>query len=924
MLILPVLSSGSEVALQKASKQIKEQYLISYSLELKKQSMMAFKGNPILRDRFSNKTQLDALFQTPTAYHKGSERWNGYPLPGEYSQVTQLEWEIHENQRFRHPQDHFSSPSDTGANFRDDLLHFPETTISWEKDYSYGALPPLVDIVKGRQWVFSASMDGRLSAFHSSTGKVVWDFQFPLGEFVQHAMASFVYQDRLLISAGTNSGNLYFFLGETGSVFYKLNLGSPLNAPLHYFSSEEMTGLIAVSKKELICIDIISRTEKWRNILSEEVNLSPFSLQVGRQMLIFVGSAQGNIQAISLKGSTLWKKSLDTSRLASLMGFVKHARPYIAGASMSKSVFLLNAVNGEFLARKKIPAPPRSRLSVDAHSFAFGIVVADPEDASRSFMLSDHFFSEQKMVGQVSLAGNRFLGPIGVLIDGETFYYLLDQQWRLWMIQKGSRRAVKGFPFPLSLHPSADYPYQTGGMVLTEYALFAACPGKGLIAVGVPESIMADKSFQELNSNRRAQTNYRNDLDILPSADSMRFHSVSLSTPDKHRLLPKPGVLFFPKSRELMIVTSTTEGDIIFRNEEGLQRYHLRLNAGRMYVAPIIEFIREGEARIFLLSEKALQAWSWNISTQRVVRLWERRDLFSKGSTFIQTEHDSGSTLFFVDERKHLTAVACDSGDTLFREIVDSHQFVYYPIYAQVYLFCGSKKIDARSGKVLSRSYIAGSHSSIVSLAGKTYLFQADGLDMIAWDAHINEQIWRVRRLLCRQFCFQRPAPAILHKAYGAWAYWTDYNRLVCIDVVSGFISWRTTFRDDYILSSPTIAENHQQAVVFLGSIRGSIYAFNAKSGQSVKDYPVLLPGKENPEETIKGCSTPLLINGSLLVYRLESGLFQLGHVVPNNRDFKPIHFQVKDEFYKFSRPIFNRAEVFWNQKTYFSNIVQD
>ena len=243
---------------------------------------------------------------------------------------------------------------------------------------------PLVDIVKGKQWVFSASMDGRLSAFHSSTGKVVWDFQFPLGEFVQHAMASFVYQDRLLISAGTNSGNVYFFLGETGSVFYKLNLGSPLNAPLHYFSSEEMTGLIAVSKKELICIDIVSRTEKWRNTLSEEINLSPFSLQVGRQMVIFVGSAQGTIQAISLKGKNIWQKTLDASKLSSLLGFVKHARPYIAGASMSKSVFLLNAVNGELLTRKKIPAVPRSRLSVDANSFSFGIVVTDIEDSSMS------------------------------------------------------------------------------------------------------------------------------------------------------------------------------------------------------------------------------------------------------------------------------------------------------------------------------------------------------------------------------------------------------------------------------------------------------------------------------------------------------------------------------------------------------------
>jgi outer membrane protein assembly factor BamB len=924
MLILPIISSGNEVVLHKTSKKIIEQYRISYSIELKKQSMMAFKGNPVLRDRFSNKTQLDRIYQTPSAYYIGAKRWSGYPLPGEYPEVTQLEWEIQEKQRFRHAQDHLSNSLDKGANFREDLFHLPETTISWEKDYSYGALPPLVDLVKGKQWLFSSSMDGRLTAFIASTGRVVWDFQFPLGEFVQNTMASFVHKDRLIISAGTNSGNVYFFLGETGTVFFKINLGSPLNAPLHYFTSEEMTALIAVGKKELICIDLDSRAEKWRNTLSEEINLSPFSLQVGSQRYIFTGSTQGNIHAISLNGKSVWKKNLDASKLTYLSGFVKQGKPYIAGISMSKSVFLLHAVNGDLMARKKIPAPPRSRLSVDAESFSFALAVADPEDANMSLMISDHFFSEDKVAGQVAIPGNRFLGPIGVKLDGETFYYLIDQQWQLWMIQKGSRRAVKGYPFPLSLQAGAVYPYQTGGMVLTEYALFAACPGKGLIAVGIPENIILEKSFNELNSHQRSQSNYRNDLELLPSEEKLRLHSVSLSTPDKQRILPKPSIHFFPKSRDFLLVTTTPEGDLIFRDEEGIQRHYLKLSAGKMYVAPILQFIRDDEARIFLLSEKALQAWSWNVQTQRVVRLWERRDLYSKGSTFIQTEHDSGSTLYFVDERKHLTAVASDSGDTLFRELVDCYQFVYYPIYAQHYLFCGSKKVDARSGKLLSRSYIAGSHSSIVSLAGKTYLFQSDELDMIAWDAHKNEQIWRVRRLICKQYCFQRPAPAILHKAYGAWAYWTDYHRLVCIDVLSGFISWRASLRDDYALSSPTIAETASEIAVFLGSVRGKIFAFYAKSGQSFRAYPILLPGKEAPEEAMKGCSTPVLINASLLVYRLETGLVQLGRVAPNNRDFETIRFQVMDEKYKFSKVIFNRAELFWNQKMYFSNIVQD
>jgi outer membrane protein assembly factor BamB len=924
LLILPVVSSGNEVLLQKSSELAKEPYRISYSLELKKQNMQTFRGNPTIRDRFSNKTQLDLLNYTPSAYYIGSQRWSGYPLPGEYPSVTQLEWELQASQRFRYPQDHFSASHDAGINFRDDLLHFPETTVAWEKDYSYGALPPLVDLVKGRQWVFAASMDGRLSAFHSNTGRTQWEFKFPLGESIQNAMASFVHQDRLLLSAGTNLGNIYFFLAETGALFYKISLGSPLNAPLHYFKSEEMTGLIAVSKRELVCIDIEAGKEKWRKTISEEISLSPFSLQVGRQMLIIVGSISGNIHALSLEGNSIWQKSSDSSNLSCLVGFVSQAKPYIAGATMSKSVFLLNAANGQLLSRKKIPALPRSVLSVDARSFSFGIVVADPENTDKSYMLSDHFFSDQRIVGQVSLPGRRFLGPIGTRIDGETFYYLIDEQWGLWMIQKDSSRAVRGFPFRLSLYPGAYYPHQSGGMVLTDYALFAACPGKGLIAVGSPETFSMDRSFRELSSYQQTQSNYRNDIDRLPSAESIRLYPVSLSVPDKQRVLPKPGVLFFPKSRELFMITSTAEGDIVLYDEQGKQRYRLNLQAGRMNANPILEFIREDEVRIFLLSEKVLQSWAWNIHTQRLVRLWERRDLNSKASTFIQAEHDSGKTLYFVDERNYLTAVASDSGDTIFREIVDSHQFVYYVIYAQAYVFCGSKKIDARTGKLISRSFTPASHSSVVSLAGKSYLFQSDDLDMIAWDAHKQEQLWRVRRLWCKQYCFQRTAPAILHKAYGAWAYWTDYTRLVCIDVVTGFISWRASFRDDYMLSSPAIAENAGNVGVFLGSIRGNLYAFHARSGETLNGFPLQLPGKENPDETLKGCSIPLVLNGSLLIYRMETGLIQLGKITENNRDFNLIQFQVSDEHYKLSRPIFNRAEVFWDQKAYFSNIVQD
>jgi hypothetical protein len=113
------------------------------------------------------------------------------------------------------------------------------------------------------------------------------------------------------------------------------------------------------------------------------------------------------------------------------------------------------------------------------------------------------------------------------------------------------------------------------------------------------------------------------------------------------------------------------------------------------------------------------------------------------------------------------------------------------------------------------------------------------------------------------------------------------------------------------------------RATVYVGSIRGKLYAMDGISGDGVPPYPLLLPGEEEPGQQLKGLSSPVLVNGMLLIMRVEFGLIALGKLKPPNQAYYPVlmTWQKKESLTK--KYIFNRAQFFWDGYYRFSERVK-
>ncbi len=922
--ILPGFSHSNDLVLQKTSRLMMDKGSIEYTLQTFKKNMNRYEGIPVLKDQFSRHTQLRSFSQTPSAYYIQHHRHEGYPFSSQFHEVSALEWKLQPCQRYRHPQEFFIANNDGGVRLRNDILHLPEITVAWKKNYTYGAVAPVAEVVEDRKMIFSATMDGFIRAIYPVTGALLWEYELPAGEIIEKPMNTVQEQKRTLLTAVSNRGNLYVLLASSGSLVGTKSLGPSLSAPLYGVKYNNHHYLIVVTAPVITCIQLSPFKIVWQREQEGSITRSPFSMRIGREKWIFTTSREGIITAIDFKGNTIWQRSAQDRLPFGASGFVYQAVPYIAGVGESGHAFLLHAGEGTVLSRITLPGRPRSDMSIHASALSFALVCDDPFTEDQSIFFSSEFFPQSRLPGRITLPGKKFLGPIGVRMDDETWYYVVDSQQQLWMLQHGSIRPLQGYPYSLDFMESSFYPHLEGGLVLTEYALYAAFPGAGLYAIGMPEASTVDRSFVSLKSQQHRHSSYRNDMDQMPSPDIRQIIPANLSFPDHERPFAEPAVFFHREHRTPYIVQADSNGDLNFYNQQGEVSFQLMTGSGPVLVAPQFDYISSREVRIYILGAHQLQAWLWDPTNHQLEKIWERRDLKSSGSTFMLTELKQGERLFFVDERKFFTSVCAKSGETIFREVVDAWQFAYYLIYTQPLIFCGSRKIDAISGRVLSRPFIRNSHSSMVGVAGRVYLFQSNDRYMKAFDAHSHEVIWRVQKLWCRKYCFQQTSPAVLYKGYHAWVYWPDYQRMLCIDVLRGFIMWRERLTDDYFLASPAIAETIFEPVVFAGTIKGRLFAWNVHSQINLKGFPMDLPGRISPREELKGCSTPLLLNGSLLIYRRETGLIQLGEIRENSRALDKIFFEVTPREEQEKRKIFNRAQLKWDGKIFFSNITNN
>lgn len=947
--LLPSINIGKEFNIKKSSNLLKDKNKIEYSIEYSKEGFNEVL-NPYITDRIDNDLSLTSLSKLlPSSYKLNGKDYDGTPLKDDYKETSSLQWNIksfdsEEEKRLRYNQTYPNFDFAYNISFRTDLLYFPSSKIYKKltiSNFSIGNTAPILELVEGEIRLFLGSTDGRLLCVDPRSWRIYWEHNFPLGEGVNTPFVSFreeIGKDDSWsnIAVLTEAGKLYLFDCFDGSVRWskKLIEGAP--------KGRALIKILEYSNKNIISITLddqlfLINPKNGEEILKPKLPFNTSSLIIfplKNKPIIICASSEGIIQCFSIDGSILWGKTLNgrinyEGTLAMFDGTL-----YLLYATSSKALYVINGLTGNTIDIFTIPGHPRSSVSFDPGTLSYFLVTSnDLNDSKESILYGGSLLKDIPLIEtKVIIDGKYFIGPVGLRIKDETILYFVNENGKLYAIQKGAKKPVSNYPISLvSANEVSKVDSLEGYISITEGALFITSNNFGFVTIGTPFSNSKKSylsSFSYLSSDdlsyksdNYSGARYRNDLDSLPNTKINLKKSLNISPYDNSGHILTPITYFDKLTGELRIASTTANGKLILMNEDGEEIKSLDPKLGPIYTEPIIMFDKNMDLEAYIIGLNGV------VSIQKSAKIkekWRREDIGSFGSSTYIYKFSSFESLIFVDKLNYLTSLNTLNGETMFREKVDCRDFAVGEIDGEKYLFCGSKMIEIKSGRVIKNTFTKNSSSTTAGINGKLLLFQSDDLDMLCIDPKNDEVIWRVRKLWCKKYCFDGQSSAILRKGSWALSFWCDYTRIVCIDVNTGLIRWRFTANDDYFVSKPTVVETLDGFYVFVGSINGKVYAFDCLTGKSLPNYPIQLPGKPVDLEVLKGASSPVLINGLMLINRVEYGIIGIGNAKESNRLSIPVNFTVEIKENRRGKVIFNQAILYWNQKYKKSNIVKN
>jgi outer membrane protein assembly factor BamB len=773
------------------------------------------------------------------------------------------------------------------------------------------------------------------------SSRIYWEHKFPLGEGVNTPFASFREEikkgePRSYIVVLTEVGKLYLFDCLDGSIIWSRVIA---NNPI---KRKGLIKILELSNRILISILfedylIVLDSKRGEEILRIKLSFSASSLiffSLKDEPRLICSGEEGIVQCFSVDGSILWSKMLNgkinyEGTLAIFDGI-----PYLLFATSSKALYVLDGLRGEVLDIFTLPGLPRSSVSFDSETlFWFLLTSQGLFDSGKSFLYGRSLIknSIQKET-KVEIEGESFIGPVGMRIKDETVLYFVNEEGLLYAVQKGARKPISNYPIRLVSDNEIQATDSLKGYIsLTEGALFITANNFGFTIIGFPFTLSERpylSSFSYLGSeDLSAKTvnfsgaRFRNDLDSLPSIKVNLKKPLNISPYDNSGHIITPIVYFDKLAGELRIISVSANGELIVMEENGEEIESINPGIGPIYTEPVITFDEKGNRITYLMGLNGIVSLCKSIN---ITEKWRRADLGSCGSSAALLKTNLEERLIFVDKLNYLTSLNILNGETIFREKVDCRDFALNEVDGEKFIFCGSKMINAKNGLVVKNSFIKGSSSTAEGIGGRLLLFQSDDLDMLCIDPKNDGLVWRVRKLWCKKYCFDGQSPAILRKGSWALSFWCDYTRIVCVEVNSGLIRWSFSANDDFFVSKPTVAETLDGAYVFTGSINGKIYAFDCFTGRLLPDYPIQLPGKAINLEVLKGASSPVVVNGLLLVNRVEYGLIGIGKSRETNRLSAMIGFKVEVKENRRGKIIFNQAILYWDNKYKRSNTVKN
>jgi outer membrane protein assembly factor BamB len=241
------------------------------------------------------------------------------------------------------------------ANYDGDVFCLDVT--SGEDIWSYPMKAKIVSTpqVQGNL-VVVGTMEGRLTALDLRSGTKIWSQKLGSGIWANVSIG------KAYIIAATTDGSLVK-LKHDGSIEWRINTGAGiLSSPL--CMDDENLVIFGTKDQYIYAYSLSDGDLMWRVATGDEANGSP----VTDGSSIYIGSADGNLYALSKSGQLKWKRSLGGAILS---------RPLIIDdtiyvTSYASKLAAIDAVSGSIIGEYKTGSPIYSSPAHDGRRVFFG------------------------------------------------------------------------------------------------------------------------------------------------------------------------------------------------------------------------------------------------------------------------------------------------------------------------------------------------------------------------------------------------------------------------------------------------------------------------------------------------------------------------------------------------------------------------
>ena len=899
----------------------------TFTLQPFRQSFLPLTNPPILEDAIDPGAIVEKMTPEPDYFWDKTGKKMGYPSQGQYASVKQVAWVFPEQKKW---QQESSAPSyhyRYNCHYRDEFTTFPENKLTDHLTPPLGKPTPLLQVVEGKQWLFVVKQEGTLQALNPRTQTVYWEYHSPLGISVEEGFVTWVREKKTVIMMISSKPELILFNAVDGAILWRQEVKGNPTAPLQLITKEADTYVLAVTDKQWTLVDTARNSVLLQKEVAHTTTLSPLLVQLPDGIGMMLTYPKGLIEMVDQQGKVLWGTQVKGEINYDPSAIVRFGSLHVLVSTTEKLLYWIDGLSGKIRGVEKLPGLPRSPTTLAEEDLVYSLLVSQASEKSEnSYFFGGSLEKTSLPRMKIAIPGYSFIGLAGMRTINHECYYVITHDYQWMVINPSVTTLSRAYPIPL-LSQSVVKPvrgFLTGrGMILCEGAIVVHLQEQGLLIIGNPYPPGAFQSLQSGPSNQtEAYSNdasffsgsrTRTDMDYLPPPTLQWQRKWDLAPGAHVTEILSPTAYYLEKQQLWISVMPGKDGKITFLGKSGEILHQYAVTKEPILTAPILTQHQDGTLTMYIVSTQSLQKIVVEETLKKIKVIWKTEDLGSLGGSFNLYESDGKAKLLLVDNRSYLTSVDEASAAILFRVKVDAFSFAITKYLSTSYLFCGSKAINLKNGDVVMESGSAGSDSTVVGMNGTIYLLQSDDLDMICIDFTTRETCWRIRKLWCKAYCFGYRAPAIYRYEDQALSYWADYKRVICMDVNTGMIRWIYHAPEDFFHSTPTVTVVGDKCQVFVGSIRGYLYAMDGWSGDRMLPYPLLLPGKEEPSDSLKGLSSPVLLNGCLLINRVESGVIQLGELKPPNQRYHPImmRWQKKDATDK--KYIFNRAHLLWD-----------